>query len=66
MSRTVGYPVGMAAALLAEDKIDQTGVIIPVHRQIYDPILAECRRLNIRFDERRSDLDKDERSYWGD
>jgi saccharopine dehydrogenase-like NADP-dependent oxidoreductase len=66
MSRTVGYPVGIAAGLLAEGAIDLTGVVRPVHKQIYDPILAECRRLNIRFNERRSDLDTDERSYWGD
>jgi saccharopine dehydrogenase-like NADP-dependent oxidoreductase len=66
MSRTVGYPVGIAAGLLAEGKIDLTGVLRPVHAQIYAPILAECRRLGIRFKERRSDLHADERSYWGD
>ena len=66
MSRTVGYPVAIAASLLAEGKITLTGVLRPVHPQIYEPILAECRRLGIRFEERRSDLDADERSYWGD
>lgn len=66
MSRTVGYPAGIAAGLLAEGKITLTGVLRPVHPQIYDPILAECRRLGIHFKERRSDLDADERSYWGD
>ena len=38
----------------------------PVHPQIYEPILKECQRLGIRFTERRSDLNTDERSYWGD
>ncbi|WP_319409156.1 saccharopine dehydrogenase C-terminal domain-containing protein [uncultured Desulfosarcina sp.] len=66
MSRTVGYPVGIAAGLVAEGKIAQTGVLRPVHPEIYEPILAECRRLGICFKERRSDLDADERSYWGD
>ena len=66
MSRTVGYPVGIATGLLADGKIDLTGVLRPVHAQIYAPILAECRRLGIRFKERRSDLHADERSYWGD
>ena len=66
MSRTVGYPVGIAAGLVAEGKITQTGVLRPVHPEIYEPILAECRRLGICFKERRSDLDADERSYWGD
>ncbi len=66
MSRTVGYPVGIAASLLARDKITLTGVLRPVHPQVYEPILAECQRMGIRFKERRSDLDADERSYWGD
>ena len=66
MSRTVGYPVAIAAALLMEGKIDLKGVLRPVHAQIYEPILKECQRLGIRFTERRSDLNTDERSYWGD
>ena len=66
MSRTVGYPVGIAASLVAEGKITQTGVLRPVHPEIYEPVLAECRRLGICFKERRSKLDADERSYWGD
>ncbi len=66
MSRTVGYPVGIAASLLVQEKITMTGVLRPVHPQIYEPILAECRRMGICFKERRSDLDADERSYWGD
>ncbi len=66
MSRTVGYPVAIVASLLAQEKINLTGVLRPVHPQIYEPVLAECRQLGIRFEERRSDLDADERSYWGD
>jgi saccharopine dehydrogenase-like NADP-dependent oxidoreductase len=66
MSRTVGYPVGIAASLLVQEKITMTGVLRPVHPQIYEPILAECWRMGICFKERRSDLDADERSYWGD
>ena len=66
MSRTVGYPVGIAAGLLAKGKITLAGVLRPVHPQIYEPILRECQRLGIRFEERRSDLDADERSFWGD
>jgi len=66
MSRTVGYPVGIAASLVAEGKISRTGVLRPVSAEIYTPVLAECERLGIRFKERRSDLNADERSYWGD
>ena len=66
MSRTVGYPVGIAAGLLADGKISLTGVLRPVDPQIYAPILAECQRVGIRFKEQHSNLDADERSYWGD
>ena len=66
MSRTVGYPVGITAGLLAEGKITRTGVVRPVDPDIYTPILAACRDLGIRFEERRSDLATAQRSYWGD
>ena len=66
MSRTVGYPVGIAAGLLAQDKISLSGVLRPVQPQVYEPILSQCQALGIRFKERRSDLDADELSYWGD
>jgi saccharopine dehydrogenase-like NADP-dependent oxidoreductase len=66
MSRTVGYPVGIAASLIAAGKISRTGVLLPVSAEIYTPVLAECERLGIHFKERRSDLDTDELSYWGD
>jgi saccharopine dehydrogenase-like NADP-dependent oxidoreductase len=66
MSRTVGYPVGIVASLIADGKISRTGVLRPVTAEIYTPVLAECERLGIHFKERRSDLDADELSYWGD
>jgi saccharopine dehydrogenase-like NADP-dependent oxidoreductase len=66
MSRTVGYPVGIAARMVLEDRIDLVGVQIPVVEEIYEPILSECEKKNIRFVERRSELGMDERSYWGD
>ncbi len=66
MSRTVGYPAGIAASLVAEGRIAQRGVLRPVSAEIYRPVLAECERLGIHFKEQRSDLDTDELSYWGD
>jgi saccharopine dehydrogenase-like NADP-dependent oxidoreductase len=66
MSRTVGYPVGIAASLVAEERIKQTGVLRPVSAEIYTPVLAECERLGIHFKESRSDLDAEELTYWGD
>jgi saccharopine dehydrogenase-like NADP-dependent oxidoreductase len=65
MSRTVGYPVGIAAGLIAAGKISLTGVLRPVQRKYMNPVLAECRRLGIHFKERRSDLDTDEPQLLG-
>ena len=53
MSKTVGLPAAISARLIAEDKIDLRGVCIPVHSQIYTPVLAELSALNIKFVERR-------------
>jgi len=66
MSRTVGYPVGIAAGLIAEGSISRTGVLRPVSAEIYMPVLTECERLGIHFKERRSNLETDEISCWGD
>ncbi len=53
MSKTVGLPAAISARLIAEDKIDLRGVCIPVHSQIYEPVLAELEALNIKFVERK-------------
>ncbi len=54
MSRTVGLPAAIAVRLMLEGRIERTGVQIPVHPEIYVPILEELRELGIRFTEERS------------
>ena len=41
MAKTVGLPVFFACKLLLEDSINITGVRIPVHKEIYKPILKD-------------------------
>lgn len=53
MSRTVGLPAAIAARLVLEGKIRMTGVQVPVHPEIYDPILEELGTLGVRFEEKR-------------
>ncbi len=50
MAKTVGLPLGIAARLILEDKITQTGVQIPVTREIYIPVLQELKRYGIQFE----------------
>jgi saccharopine dehydrogenase-like NADP-dependent oxidoreductase len=53
MARTVGLPAAIATKLILEGKIKEKGVHIPVTPDIYLPILAELKALNIAFKEKR-------------
>ena len=53
MSRTVGLPAAIASRLVLEGKIRMTGVHVPVHAEIYGPILEELGALGVRFEEKR-------------
>ena len=56
MARTVGLPAAIGTKLILEGKIRETGVHIPVSPEIYLPILAELKGLNIAFKEKREKL----------
>lgn len=58
MSMTVGYPLGIAAKLILENKISHKGLMIPVHRAIYQPVLKELAQMGIKFKESVEDNDK--------
>jgi saccharopine dehydrogenase-like NADP-dependent oxidoreductase len=51
MAKTVGLPLGIAAKLILADKIKSRGVMIPVQKEIYEPVLGELRNYNIVFEE---------------
>lgn len=52
MATTVGLPAAIGAALILSGKVSQKGVILPVNKEIYDPILNELERLGIRMQEK--------------
>jgi saccharopine dehydrogenase (NADP+, L-glutamate forming) len=56
MARTVGLPAAIGTKLILEGKIRETGVHIPISPEIYLPILAELKSLNIAFKEKREKL----------
>jgi saccharopine dehydrogenase (NADP+, L-glutamate forming)/spermidine synthase len=56
MSRTVGLPAAIGARLVLEGRIGLTGVHVPVHPEIYGPILEELEALGVRFEEKRQVL----------
>ncbi len=52
MAKTVGLPLGIATKLILEGKINLTGVVIPIHKQIYEPVLQELKQYGINFKEK--------------
>ena len=52
MARTVSLPLGIGIKLMAEGKIDLTGVQIPTKKQVYQPVLAGLEKLGIRMVEK--------------
>lgn len=52
MAMTVGLPLGIAARLLLEGKIQERGVVIPTASELYEPVLAELKTSGIELIER--------------
>jgi saccharopine dehydrogenase-like NADP-dependent oxidoreductase len=51
MAKTVGLPLGIAAKLILNGKIQSKGLQIPVLKEIYDPVLNELKNYGIEFHE---------------
>lgn len=51
MAKTVGLPLGIAATLLLEGKINETGLQIPIIAGIYEPVLKVLAEHGIVFHE---------------
>ena len=49
MAKTVGLPLGIAATLLLEGKITETGLHIPIIAGIYEPVLRRLKEYGIVF-----------------
>lgn len=52
MAITVGLPLAITTKLLLQGKINKTGVILPIHKEIYKPVLAELKTFGIGFEEK--------------
>jgi saccharopine dehydrogenase-like NADP-dependent oxidoreductase len=53
MSRTVGLPAAIATRLILQGELDGlSGVLIPVIPEIYEPVLAELKKLGISLEEK--------------
>ena len=52
MSMTVGLPLAMTARRILEGQTRDTGVQLPIHPEIYNPVLKELSTYGIRFVEK--------------
>jgi saccharopine dehydrogenase-like NADP-dependent oxidoreductase len=50
MAKTVGLPLGIAARLVLEGRIDLTGLHIPIVPELYEPVLRELEEQGIGFE----------------
>ena len=52
MARTVSLPLAIGVKLMAEKKINLTGVQIPIKKGIYEPVLKGLEELGIKMEEK--------------
>ena len=53
MAKTVGLPVAIATLAILNGKIKTPGVQIPIHKEVYIPILKELQSYGIKFNEKK-------------
>lgn len=55
MAKTVGLPVAMAAIGILNNKITTPGVLRPINKEVYEPILKELEQYGITFKEKEKE-----------
>lgn len=55
MSNTVGLPLGICVKKVLNGTINLSGVILPTHKDVYEPILKELENYGIVFKEKQID-----------
>jgi saccharopine dehydrogenase-like NADP-dependent oxidoreductase len=53
ISRTVGLPAAIAARLILQGKVQTYGVVLPIYREIFQPVLEELKKFGIHFTEQQ-------------
>ena len=52
MAKTVGFPIAIATRMILENKITERGVLLPLSKAIYEPVLVELDNNGIVFNEK--------------
>jgi saccharopine dehydrogenase-like NADP-dependent oxidoreductase len=53
MAKTVGLPVGIATIKILNGEIKTPGILLPISKEIYEPILSELKENGILFTEEK-------------
>jgi saccharopine dehydrogenase (NADP+, L-glutamate forming) len=56
MAKLVGLPLAICTKLLLQNRISIRGVCIPIHPEVYDPVLSELSQIGVRFTEQTMKL----------
>ena len=56
MGRTVGLPAAMGVDLIAQGGVKGRGVVVPVSKDVYEPIMRQLAKEGLRFQEERKML----------
>lgn len=56
MSNTVGLPVAIAAKMILNGQIRKHGVMLPIEKEVYEPILMELEDYGITFSETKAEI----------
>lgn len=54
MAKTVGLPAAIAVKMILTGKYVNAGVIVPVKKELYEPVLTELAEMGIVFDEQHT------------
>lgn len=60
MAATVGYTTAAAVELLLQGKVKESGVLIPTHEDIYQPMLDRLQQLGVTYTESIENFDNAE------
>ena len=52
MAKTVGFPLAIATRMILEGQITDRGVLLPLSKNVYQPVLAELSKNGISFKEK--------------
>jgi saccharopine dehydrogenase-like NADP-dependent oxidoreductase len=58
MAKTVGFPLAIATRMILENRITERGVLLPLSKDVYEPVLDELNKNGIGFNEKTYQVDE--------